>query len=134
MTSPLRLLIVIIAGFLIVACFILGFMVIQQRPASTIPTPQSWRQTQQFGEIADPCLGGWTECGSVTTIYDTHQSPGNALIQLRETLIAARWVVLVDSNSFTTIKARARNRPDHWDRIGYITLTNGQARIEYIHQ
>jgi hypothetical protein len=134
MTSRSRLLIVVIVGLLVVTGIALGFILSRQGPASNIPTPQNWRQMQQFGEIADPCLGGWTECGSITTIYDTHQSPGMALTQLRETLTAARWVVFVDSSSPATIKARARNRPGHWDKIVYITLTDGQARIEYIQQ
>lgn len=119
---------------LLVAGVVLGTILARQESSSDVPTPKNWRQMKQFGKIADPCLGGWNECGSITTIYDTRESSGNALTQLTAALTSAGWVLVINSSSPVAIDAEARNRADNWDKIGHIILTNSQARIEYIHQ
>lgn len=127
----------VVGGVIILSLLFFAILKEGRRRALNVPTPRSWMQIEEYGQIARPCFGAWEECGSIHRAYKTNQTPTEALEQLRTSLTSKGWVLRVDepeSVSSAIIMATAKDNEDSWDQIGSVKLSPGKAEIEYVHR
>lgn len=90
-------------------------------------TPDSWERRSHEGEIAQLCIGSWSECGQVEATYDTEASVEDAAIQLRDAATKAGWHIRDKRDDEAAASAdhvtmTIKDRPEDHDVIIYVRL------------